>query len=50
MSTDQTNTEEGKDDKAYEQKHVHDVYQQIASHFSSTRYKVSPLPKRKKNL
>lgn len=25
----------------YEQEHVHDVYQHIASHFSSTRYKVS---------
>lgn len=25
--------------KAYEEKHVHEVYQQIAQHFSSTRYK-----------
>ena len=25
--------------KAYEEKHVHKVYQQIAQHFSSTRYK-----------
>ncbi len=25
---------------AYEQRHVHTVYDQIASHFSSTRYKV----------
>ena len=24
----------------YETKHVHDVYQDIASHFSATRYKV----------
>jgi len=24
----------------YEQEHVHAVYEQIASHFSSTRYKV----------
>lgn len=24
----------------YEQKHVHDVYEDIAGHFSSTRYKV----------
>ncbi len=24
----------------YEEEHVHKVYQQIASHFSSTRYKV----------
>lgn len=26
--------------RVYEEEHVHDVYQQIASHFSSTRYKV----------
>jgi len=26
--------------REYEEEHVHDVYQQIASHFSSTRYKV----------
>lgn len=26
--------------KSYEEEHVHDVYEQIASHFSSTRYKV----------
>ena len=26
----------------YEAEHVHAVYEQIASHFSSTRYKVSP--------
>lgn len=25
----------------YEQKNVHDVYQQIAGHFSATRFKVS---------
>lgn len=25
---------------AYEAEHVHEVYQEIASHFSSTRYKV----------
>lgn len=31
------------DDKgpAYEDEHVHQVYEQIASHFSETRYKVS---------
>lgn len=28
------------DQEAYEEKNVHEVYQQIASHFSSTRYKV----------
>ena len=27
-------------EEAYEEKHVHEVYQQIAGHFSSTRYKV----------
>jgi hypothetical protein len=27
--------------RAYEEKHVHTVYEQIATHFSSTRYKVS---------
>lgn len=27
----------------YEQEHVHDVYEQIASHFSSTRYKPWPI-------
>jgi hypothetical protein len=26
--------------EAYERRHVHDVYEQIAPHFSSTRYKV----------
>lgn len=25
---------------AYEEEHVHAVYEQIASHFSATRYKV----------
>jgi hypothetical protein len=29
------------DSRAYEEEHVHVVYQQIAHHFSSTRYKVS---------
>jgi len=27
-------------EEAYEEEHVHSVYEQIASHFSSTRYKV----------
>ncbi len=27
--------------ETYEEEHVHGVYEQIASHFSSTRYKVS---------
>jgi tRNA (uracil-5-)-methyltransferase TRM9 len=26
--------------KAYEEEHVHSVYEEIATHFSSTRYKV----------
>ena len=30
----------------YEQEHVHDVYEQIASHFSSTRYKPWPVIER----
>ena len=28
------------EEEAYEEKNVHEVYQQIAEHFSSTRYKV----------
>lgn len=31
------------DPEGYEQEHVHSVYQQIASHFSSTRYKPWPV-------
>lgn len=31
------------DSRAYEEEHVHSVYQQIATHFSSTRYKVSDI-------
>lgn len=34
-----------KQQEAYEEKHVHEVYQQIASHFSSTRYKPWPIVK-----
>lgn len=30
--------------EAYEQENVHEVYQQIASHFSATRYKVCSTP------
>jgi tRNA (uracil-5-)-methyltransferase TRM9 len=29
------------DPHVYEEKHVHAVYEEIAPHFSSTRYKVS---------
>ncbi|KAL1985563.1 hypothetical protein VTN96DRAFT_7783 [Rasamsonia emersonii] len=32
--------------EAYEEKHVHEVYQQIAEHFSSTRYKPWPIVER----
>lgn len=31
------------DDERYENQHVHEVYEQIASHFSSTRYKPWPV-------
>jgi hypothetical protein len=31
------------DPQAHEDQHVHAIYDQIASHFSSTRYKVSLL-------
>jgi tRNA (uracil-5-)-methyltransferase TRM9 len=31
--------------EAYEEQHVHEVYEQIASHFSSTRYKPWPIVK-----
>ena len=34
------------DGEKYEQEHVHDVYEQIASHFSSTRYKPWPIIER----
>ncbi|OJJ44188.1 hypothetical protein ASPZODRAFT_168992 [Penicilliopsis zonata CBS 506.65] len=30
-------------EESYEEKHVHEVYQQIAQHFSSTRYKPWPI-------
>jgi tRNA (uracil-5-)-methyltransferase TRM9 len=29
--------------EAYEEEHVHSVYEEIAGHFSSTRYKASRL-------
>lgn len=31
--------------EGYEEQHVHTVYEQIASHFSSTRYKVQTTTK-----
>ncbi|KAL5046970.1 hypothetical protein BDW71DRAFT_206793 [Aspergillus fruticulosus] len=33
-------------DEAYEEKNVHEVYQQIAKHFSATRYKPWPIVER----
>lgn len=38
--TSQVMTETSSHGEDYEQEHVHDVYDQIATHFSSTRYKV----------
>lgn len=40
MST-QDPAQENQHGESYEEEHVHTVYEQIASHFSSTRYKVS---------
>lgn len=34
-------SEEDRDEEAYEARHVHEVYEAIAEHFSGTRYKVS---------
>lgn len=34
----------GTDPQAHEDEHVHGVYEQIASHFASTRYKVFVFP------
>lgn len=38
METD--NSHDAKNGESYEEEHVHKVYQEIAPHFSSTRYKV----------
>ena len=38
--------ESPEDSKSYEENHVHQVYQQIAPHFSSTRYKPWPIVER----
>ncbi|PWY65340.1 uracil-5--methyltransferase Trm9 [Aspergillus heteromorphus CBS 117.55] len=35
-----------RDDAAYEEENVHEVYQQIANHFSATRYKPWPIVER----
>ncbi|KAL8769819.1 MAG: hypothetical protein Q9209_004257 [Squamulea sp. 1 TL-2023] len=41
-----SSTSPDEDPKDYEDKHVHEVYEQIASHFSSTRYKPWPIVER----
>lgn len=33
------------DPETYENQNVHTIYEEIASHFSATRYKVNSLPK-----
>ncbi|KAL2825420.1 S-adenosyl-L-methionine-dependent methyltransferase [Aspergillus cavernicola] len=38
--------EVSQDEEAYEEKNVHEVYQQIARHFSATRYKPWPIVER----
>ena len=40
MVSQSVRTGEDRDPQAYENEHVHQVYEQIAPHFSSTRYKV----------
>lgn len=45
MSSNQVTGEE-----AYEEEHVHTVYEQIASHFSETRYKVCILKSRSADI
>jgi len=37
-----SSTKPHENSEAYEEEHVHQVYQQIAQHFSATRYKVRP--------
>jgi tRNA (uracil-5-)-methyltransferase TRM9 len=44
MPSEVTATFVNDDAEAYEQRHVHAVYDHIASHFSSTRYKVVTNP------
>lgn len=41
-----TSTDTQKDSNLYEEAHVHQVYEQIASHFSSTRHKPWPIVER----
>lgn len=43
-----TRVEVTEDPQAYEDTHVHAVYDQIAPHFSSTRYKVRSASRRHK--
>jgi len=37
---DNADTDQDSDSRKYEEKHVHEVYEEIATHFSETRYKV----------
>lgn len=41
-----TDRDKGTEAAAYEERNVHEVYQQIAGHFSSTRYKPWPIVER----
>lgn len=41
-----TTTNTTSQEEAYEAEHVHEVYEQIAPHFSSTRYKPWPIVER----
>ncbi|KAI7162393.1 S-adenosyl-L-methionine-dependent methyltransferase [Hortaea werneckii] len=46
MSATEESKDEGLKGEDYEEQHVHEVYEQIASHFSSTRYKPWPIIER----
>ncbi|KAL8853370.1 MAG: hypothetical protein Q9221_001846 [Calogaya cf. arnoldii] len=46
VSGDMNTTSPDQSPEKYEEKHVHEVYEQIASHFSSTRYKPWPIVQR----
>ncbi|KAI1624301.1 alkylated DNA repair protein alkB 8 [Exophiala viscosa] len=40
---DNADTDQDSDSRKYEEKHVHEVYEEIATHFSETRYKPWPV-------
>ncbi|KAL4801446.1 hypothetical protein BDV18DRAFT_149213 [Aspergillus unguis] len=46
MASTMASTSEDQNREAYEEKNVHEVYQQIAKHFSATRYKPWPIVER----